>query len=718
MTADRSSQPAGEDLIGQRTRRIQKLEALRAMGINPFPSEVTKELSHQQILEQFSPRENTQITTAGRLMTLRDHGKIAFADLQDQTGTIQIVLRKESLVADHEKGLLGWDDRSLLDIGDHIQISGTVGTTTAGQQSIFATELKIIAKSIRPLPNTIDEKEAQFRRRYVDLTLNQERRRLFERKSRFWQLSRQFMEEKGFIEVEVPVLEHVTGGADATPFVTYHQDLGQEFYLRISTELYQKRLVGGGFEKIYTLGPNFRNEGSSDEHLQEYSQLEWYWAYASYRDSMQLVQEIIRTIAQQLYGTTSFTSRGHTFDLADEWTEIDYVETIKHHHSIDIFTDSDDKMLARLKELGVNLPGAINRHRLIDNLWKQIRKTIAGPAFLVNEPAFLSPLAKAKTDDPRLTERFHIIIGGSELGNGYSEINDPQYQLDQFLDQQRLRDTGDDEAQMLDIDFVEMLEYGMPPTSGYAHSERLFWYLEDITSREGVLFPQLKHDVDAHTIQIYGDRLADAKISLRKPAQTQTSNADACTVSLDRDTILRIVDDNTQNKNLVRHGLAVEAAMRALASHFSADEQTWGLLGLVHDADWEQTEEDPRTHTQKTIEWLREAGEDNPAFLRAIQAHNVTYTDVEPQSLMEWALFTCDELTGLITATALMQPDKKLSSVTVASVQKKFKNKKFAAAIDRDQIAQCEDRLGLPLAQFIEVVLGGMQHSADQLGLA
>lgn len=294
------------------------------------------------------------------------------------------------------------------------------------------------------------------------------------------------------MEVETPVLEQVTGGADARPFATHMNALDQDFYLRISTELYQKRLIGGGFEKIYTLGPNFRNEGIDDEHLPEYYQLEWYWAYADYRDNMRLVKEMFRFIGLEVYGKTKFAKGEHSFDLADEWEEIDYADRIADRLGIDIFKDEDKKMAAAIAKAGVGLAGKVDRQRLVDNLWKIARRDISGPAFLVNVPKFMSPLAKSKKEAPELTERFQAIIAGSELGNGYSELNDPVDQLERFREQQAAREAGDEEAQMMDLDFVEMLEYGMPPTSGYGHSERIFWTLEGVSGREATLFPQLK----------------------------------------------------------------------------------------------------------------------------------------------------------------------------------------------------------------------------------
>jgi lysyl-tRNA synthetase class 2 len=505
-----------DDFIGQRLRRIEKVEELKKLGVDPYPAHSEKQFPNNEVTDNYEQYENKDIVLAGRLMSWRDHGKMMFANLQDQSGKIQLWLKEDVVAGDLSKGFLSWENRNLIDVGDFVEAHGTVTRTVRGEITLLVKHIRLLSKSIRLLPQKFAHKEQMFRRRYLDLTINPERKELFLRKSRFWEVQREFMEKEGFIEVEVPVLEHVTGGADARPFVTLHNELNQEFYMRISTELYQKRLIGGGFEKIFTIGPNFRNEGLSDEHLQEYYQIEWYWAYADYRDNMELVKNMFRHIAKEVYGKTKFGTRGHEFDLADEWKEIDYAGAIKEHHGIDIFADSDEKMKAALEKAGVDLPGVINRNRLIDNLWKVIRKTIAGPAFLVNEPKFMSPLAKSKPEDERLTERFHIVLGGSELGNGYSEINDPLDQMERFLDQQKMRNQGDDEAQMLDIDFVEMLEYGMPPTSGYAHSERLFWFLEDVTAREGTLFPQLRHEVENLTKEIYEEKLKPFNIKLDK----------------------------------------------------------------------------------------------------------------------------------------------------------------------------------------------------------
>jgi lysyl-tRNA synthetase class 2 len=490
-----------------RNERIIKLKKLLAMGISPYPAQSHKDVANGAVISDFDAYEGKVVSLTGRLRGLREHGKLAFGDLEDQSGKIQLLLRASNLGAtDVKKGTLGFSELSLIDVGDFVEAKGSVCKSKTGAISIDVQELRLLTKAIRPLPDSwegLKDQDTIFRRRYLDLVMNPSHRELFIRKSKFWSVARIFMAEHDFLEVETPVLEHVTGGADARPFETHHNALDETFYMRISTELYQKRLLGGGFEKIYTLAPNFRNEGIDDEHLQEYYQLEWYWAYADFRDNMILTRDLFRRLAQDVYGTTKFTRGKHTFDLAGEWEELDYTTVILNKLGIDIFHDSESKMVEVLLKHGVRLDGKVGKARLVDNLWKIIRQDVAGPAFLINVPKFISPLAKSHADNPEITERFQIILAGSELCNGYSELNDPADQLARFMEQQSARDAGDDEAQMLDIDYVEMLEYGMPPASGLGVSERLFWFLENVTAREGTLFPQMKRHLSPLTRSLY-----------------------------------------------------------------------------------------------------------------------------------------------------------------------------------------------------------------------
>jgi len=681
-------------LSDMRQQRLEKLHTLRELGFQTYPAQTQKSHTNQEVTDGFEELEGEEVTLCGRLMTLRDHGHLVFADLQDQSGTIQLYIKDDFVEPRNVTNqTLGFEDLRLLDTGDFVQTTGVVTRTQRGQISVMPRTIKLLTKAIRPLPDSWDgikDPEIIFRRRYVDFAINPEHRQLFERKARFWAANRQFMHDHDFIEVETPVLEHVTGGADARPFTTHMNALDQDFFLRISTELYQKRLIGGGFEKIFTIGPNFRNEGLSDEHLPEYYQIEWYWAYADYKDNMRLVEEMFRYIAETVYGKTIFTKNKHTFDLAQPWTEISYPDIILEHFKIDIFTATEIEMKAILDQHHVKLDGVINRQRLIDNLWKLIRKTISGPAFLINEPKFMSPLAKSKTDQPELTERFHIIIAGSELGNGYSELNDPIDQLARFQDQQGARDQGDDEAQMLDIDFVEMLEYGMPPTSGFGMSERVFWFLENVTAREGTIFPQLKHKLDEVTKEIYGlkDPVAKAKTApaapsetktiTKKPATSQTPTANPTLPS--REAAHALLETYVKNVALLHHCHMVAQAMEAHARQLGEDAELWYQAGLLHDLDWEMY---PDEHPNRAVDQLLAA---YPAELKAaIATHAPERTGQEPETLLEKYLYASDEISGFMHAVSLLRPSG-FEGMEPKSIKKKLKDKSFAANVNRDDI--------------------------------
>jgi lysyl-tRNA synthetase class 2 len=487
--------------------RLEKIKTLRHLGINPYPSQSQKDYSNGEVVEKYNDLADKKVHVAGRVISWREHGALIFCHLQDQSGKLQIFIKKSDLsLTSLTNQTIGPTDLKLLDIGDFIEVYGTVGKSIKGEISVFPGDIKLLSKSIRSLPEKwsgLQDQEIIFRRRYLDLVMNPDHRELFIRKSKFWLLNRQFLQDHGFIEVETPIMELVTGGADAKPFITHHNALDQDFYLRISTELFQKRLIGGGFEKIFTLGPNFRNEGIDDEHLQEYYQCEWYWAYADYTKNMDLVEEMYKYIAQNLYGKTAFTKGKHTFDLAAKWPRISFSDLIQKRFSVDIFKDSQEAILKLLKEQHIDTTGLVSRARIVDNLWKIVRQEISGPIFVIDEPKFTSPLAKSRAENEALTERFHCIIAGSELGNGYSELNDPVDQLERFREQQDNREKGDEESQMMDIDFVEMLEYGMPPTSGWGHSERLFWFFENISAREGTFFPQVKFELSDETRGLY-----------------------------------------------------------------------------------------------------------------------------------------------------------------------------------------------------------------------
>jgi len=498
------------NLIGQRNMRIQKLRKLRELGFNPFPPKSNKQLTISEFLDNFDSYLNKKCTIAGRLISWRGHGKIAFANVKDSTGSVQIFCQSSLLFkpSDDTESLNFDQIKDLVDVGDFVEVTGNAIVTKAGEKSISPQKFRLLTKSLRPIPRSYEEikdKELLYRRRYLDTNINKEKFDRFIRRSKFWEAHREFFKQNGFLEMNIPVLESVTGGADANPFVTHIDALDEQLYLRISQELNLKRLIGGGYDKVYEIGPRFRNEGISEEHLPEHIAMEFYWAYADWQDGMKFIQELFRFVYNKVYGTLKFTIRGFDIDLANNWEKIDYTSVIKNRYDIDVFHTNLEEIKAILKNNKVKADGDLNVNRGIDLLWKLIRKDIGGPVFLVNEPKFLSPLAKSDPGNPLLTQRFHPIIGGFELGNGFSELNDPEDQLNRFLEQQRLRDNGDKEAQMLDIDFVEMLEYGMPPTFGYGHSERNFWVFEGAPAKDCVPFPLMRHSVSGLTKDIYPD---------------------------------------------------------------------------------------------------------------------------------------------------------------------------------------------------------------------
>jgi lysyl-tRNA synthetase class 2 len=496
-----------------RDERLRKLDELKQLGVNPYPAKASRTHNLADISVRFDELQGQEAAVVGRIVGIRKFGKIAFIVLRDQTGELQLFLGQDKVAPlDAGQSQLGFDQLPLLDIGDFIEARGPIIKTQTGETSVEVNQLRLLTKSLRPMPlghESFTNKEERLRRRYVDMNVNLDVRDRFIRRSKFWQATRDFLNQRGFYEVNIPVLEHTTGGADANPFVTHMDALDQDFYLRISHELPLKRLIGAGFEKVYDIGPRFRNENYSDEHLPEHVAMEWYWAYADWRDGMQFMTDMYRYVLQETFGTLQFKLGEFEVDLAKDWEEWDYEEVIQKHYGINVYNCTLDEVKKALADNNLEVEQTENKARGIDKLWKNIRKDVAGPIWLVNTPTFISPLSKTNPDKPETVQRFQPVIAGSELGNGFSELNDPVDQLNRFVEQQQMRDAGDDEAMMLDIDYVEMLEYGMPPACGWGYSERVFWVFEGVTAREGVPFPQLRAEVDEVTKTIYPELKLD-----------------------------------------------------------------------------------------------------------------------------------------------------------------------------------------------------------------
>lgn len=477
-----------EDIVKERRK---KLDAIRAAGIDPYPARVPRSFSVAHALEHFDElaAAGKKISLAGRMKSLRDQGKIIFADMVDETGKIQLVLKEESS-GDFEF----W--HSVLDLGDFISATGMLFTTKRGEKSMEVSELIMAGKSLLPLPDNwagLADEDTRFRKRYLDLVAAAELRELFRKKMVFWETFRDILKREGFLEVELPVMENLPGGAEAEPFKTHHNALDTDFYLRISLELPLKKLLVGGFDKVFEIGRVFRNEGIDREHLQDYTALEFYWAYHDYNDVMALTERMYKEAIRKTCGGMTTMRDGREIDWSKPWKKVDYVAAFKKENKLDPIAASREDLAAHAEKLGLKPEKNAGRGRLIDLIFKKtVRGTLIEPCFLVDPPVAIEPLAKRKPENPDVVERFQIVAAGTELGKGFSELNDPLDQRSRFEEQMRLREEGDAEAQRLDEDFLEALEYGMPPAGGFGVSERLFAVLMDRSIRETVFFPLMR----------------------------------------------------------------------------------------------------------------------------------------------------------------------------------------------------------------------------------
>lgn len=473
-------------LTSLKESRLKKLEEIKKVGIDPYPARYDRQQSCFQAKEMLGKK----VKIAGRLMLWREHGGSTFADLVDESGKIQIFFKRDALGEEQYQFL------QLLDLGDFLGIEGEVFKTQAGEITVLVQDFQLLTKSLRPLPEKwhgLVDIETRLRKRYLDLLANPEIRQMFVKKTEFWQTIRQYLCERGFLEVETPVLEAIPGGADARPFITHHNALDADFYLRISLELHLKRLLVGGFEKVFEIGRVFRNEGIDAEHLQDYTQLEFYWAYVNYEDLMDFLEDFYKKVVKETVGSLKTIREGKEIDWGGNWERLDYSDLFKKETGIDLTETTMEELYQKAQELKLAPEKNLGKGRLIDLVYKKaVRPKIIQPSFLINLPVEISPLAKIILGEEELTQRVLVMAGGTELGNGFSELNDPLDQARRFEEQAKLRKAGDEEAQMFDRDFVEALEYGMPPTAGFGLSERLFAFLMDKPIRETVFFPLMR----------------------------------------------------------------------------------------------------------------------------------------------------------------------------------------------------------------------------------
>jgi lysyl-tRNA synthetase class 2 len=477
-----------DDLVAERRK---KLEALKKAGIDPYPARVERTFEIAKAIRDFTKLEKSKksISLAGRLRSLRDQGKIIFVDLEDESGKIQLVLKEDTLAK-----LEFW--RSVLDMGDFVSATGTLFETKRGEKSLEVRILQMAGKSLLPLPDKwegLEDPDIRLRKRYLDLIATPELRELFKKKMVFWQTFREALKKEGFLEAETAVLESVPGGAEAEPFKTHHNALDADLFLRISLELPLKRLLVGGFDKVFEIGRIFRNEGIDREHLQDYTQLEFYSAYADYNDAMELTEKMYKEAIKKVCGGLTTEYLGKKIDWSKKWKKVDYVAMFKRANGMDPTVATREELMKKAKELELEFEKNARKGRLIDLIYKKtVRPNLVEPCFLIDPPVEIEPLAKRHPKNPNIVERFQIMAGGTELGKGFSELNDPLDQRARFEEQEKARAAGDSEAQRLDEDFLEALGYGMPPAAGFGVSERLFAVLMDRPVRECVFFPLMR----------------------------------------------------------------------------------------------------------------------------------------------------------------------------------------------------------------------------------
>jgi lysyl-tRNA synthetase class 2 len=476
-----------------REERERKIALLAAAGMEAYPAESEYTHDNDAFLAAYDGllASGESATLKGRIMSLRGQGGIAFVDLFDGTAKVQALLRKDDL-GEERFGLFS----AAVDAGDFIEVTGTAFTTNRGMQSLLGSSWRMLAKALRPIPDQwygLKDEDERYRKRYLDMLLNPEVAELARKRSIFWNTIRAFMLARGFVEVETPALETMTGGADARPFVTHHNALDIDVFLRISVgELWQKKLMVGGLPKTFEIGRIFRNEGMSAEHAQDYTSFEFYEAYQDAREGIPMLIELYRAAAQETFGTLQFSINGFEVDFGAEWAHYDFNELMKDQYGFDPRDASLDRVQDILDDHGIAYEPSADLGRSVDLLWKRVRKAVGGPAILTGIPVYLEPLAKKSPEDGRVVERFQILIAGSEVGKAFNELNDPRDQRARFERQQELRDAGDDEAQMADFEYVEAMEYGMPPVFGFGVSERLFAFLAGVSIREAQLFPLMR----------------------------------------------------------------------------------------------------------------------------------------------------------------------------------------------------------------------------------
>ncbi len=677
--------------------RREKLSALQENGKDPF--QITKyNVTHhsQEIKDNFEALEGQQVSIAGRVMSKRIMGKASFCNVQDLQGDIQSYVARDSI------GEEAYADFKKYDVGDIVGIEGEVFRTKTGEKSIHAHKVTLLSKSLQILPEKyhgLVNTDIRYRQRYTDLIMNEDVKKTFVARSKIISSIRRYLDGQGFLEVETPMLVSNAGGAAARPFETHYNALDEDVKLRISLELYLKRLIVGGMERVYEIGRVFRNEGLDARHNPEFTLMELYQAYTDYYGMMELTENMFRHVAKEVCGTTTVPYGEAMIDLGQPFARMTMVEAVKQYAGVDFDTVKDTAEAKKLAdEKGIHYEDRHKKGDILNLFFEEyVEEHLVQPTFIMDHPIEISPLTKKKPENPEYVERFELFITGREMCNAYSELNDPIDQRERFRAQEEALAAGDEEANTTDEDFMNALEIGMPPTGGIGYGiDRLVMLLTNSPAiRDVLLFPTMK-SLEKGQEKKAADREKNGKTQAAKQS------------SITRDQAWELLRKYNKEPFHLQHALTVEGVMRWFAKElgYEAEEDFWGIAGLLHDIDFELY---PEEHCKKAPELLRGAGVSED-MIYAICSHGYGMcSEEEPKLEMEKVLYAADELTGLIWSCALMRPSKSTMDMEVKSLKKKFKDKKFAAGCSRETISQGAERLGWELDELFDKTILAMR---------
>lgn len=655
-----------ETIQAKKDKRAQ----LEELGVNVHPHYFDK----QHTIAEARQMMDQQVQTAGRIMSIRAHGKVVFLDLQDSTTNIQVMVRETEVEAASFEWL-----KTLVDRGDYLGVTGTVMTTKTGEITILASAFQLLSKALRPIPtafNAADNKEVRFRKRYVDMLINPETKRVLDARWLIEKEIRRFLQDQhDFVEVETPILQPLYGGTNATPFTTHMDALDSDFYLRIAPELYLKRLIVGGYDRVFEIARNFRNEGIDQTHQPEFTMIEWYETYADYTRMMDVAEALVKHLTFKLYGNYEITVGEQTIDISGKWPRVRMDEALKQHADIHFEGLTDEEVRALLSQHNIQLKSEYTQGKALFELFDAlVTPHLVAPIWIVDYPRDISPLAKQHRSQPQFAERFEAYIGGKELADGWSEIVDAVDQRAIWENEQANMRHGDTEAHPLDEDFLESMEHGMPPLGGIGMGiDRLVMFLTNTWSiKEVIAFPTLRPLVP---------------LNLTKSSSSKNSETQAVEMP-PREYAEALLEKYISDEALRNHSRMVARALEAYAHELGEDPELWYQTGLLHDLDWEMY---PDEHPNKAItEILTEYPK---VLLDAIASHAPERTGKHPNTALERYLFACDEISGFINAVSLLRPDG-LNGMQPKSIKKKLKTKGFAANVNRDDIAEGLELIG------------------------